>query len=123
MVTDDQDLKSKTWKVIYDEDLLKVKTPFERCFAVRYNVFKYCSTDICVTIDGSMEVSGSLDSLVEKFNTEDYDICLMPHPLWADFVSEYRAWIKMRGYPVEKANKFFNFLKDARYDLNHKGLF
>lgn len=123
MVTDDLDLKSQTWKVVYDEDLLKLKTGFERCFAVRYNVFKYCSTDICVTIDGSMEVSGSLDGLVEKFNVGDYDICLMPHPLWADFVSEYRAWIKMRGYPVENANKFFNFLKDARYDINYKGLF
>lgn len=123
MVTDDPDLKSQTWKVVYDEDLLKLKTGFERCFAVRYNVFKYCSTDICVTIDGSMEVSGSLDGLVEKFNVGDYDICLMPHPLWADFVSEYRAWIKMRGYPVENANKFFNFLKDARYDINYKGLF
>ena len=85
MVTDDPDLKSKTWKVIYDEDLLKLKTPFERCFAVRYNVFKYCSTDICVTIDGSMEVSGSLDALIEKFNVGRYDFCLMPHPLWPDF--------------------------------------
>lgn len=85
MVTDDQDLKSKTWKVIYDEDLLKLKTPFERCFAVRYNVFKYCSTDICVTIDGSMEVSGSLDALIDKFNAGGYNFCLLPHPLWPDF--------------------------------------
>lgn len=123
MITDDPELKSQTWKVVYDEDLLKLKTGFERCFSVRYNVFKYCSTDICVTIDGSIEVSGSLDALVEKFNIGKYDICLMPHPLWADFVSEYQAWIKMRGYPVENANKFFNFLKDAKYDINYKGLF
>lgn len=54
LVTDDSDLKSNTWKVIYDEDLLSFKTPFERCFRVRYNVFKYCITDICITIDGSM---------------------------------------------------------------------
>lgn len=123
MVTDDPELKSSTWRVVYDEDLLKLKTGFERCFAVRYNVFKYCSTDICTTIDGSMEVSGSLDALVEKFNSGNYDICLMPHPLWADFISEYQAWIKMRSYPVEQAQRFFKFLESARYDLRYQGLF
>lgn len=123
MVTDDPELKSSTWRVVYDEDLLKLKTGFERCFAIRYNVFKYCSTDICITIDGSIEVSGSLDALVEKFNSGNYDICLMPHPLWADFISEYQAWIKMRSYPVEQAQRFFKFLESARYDLRYQGLF
>ena len=85
MVTDDPDLKSSTWKVVYDEDLQKLKTPFERCFAVRYNVFKYASTDLCFTIDGSIEVSGSLDALAQKMEDGKYDFCLMPHPLWPDF--------------------------------------
>ena len=123
MVTDDPDLKSKTWKVIYDKDLLKLKTPFERCFAVRYNVFKYCSTDICVTIDGSIEVSGSLDVLIDKFNAGSYDFCLMPHPLWPDFQSEYAAWIKMRKYPIENTMRFADFLQKSRYDTSYKGLF
>lgn len=123
MITDDAELKSSTWKVIYDPDLLKLKTGFERCFAVRYDVFKYCSTDICATIDGSIEVSGSLDKLIDAFNAEHYDMCLMPHPLWPDFVNEYKAWIKMRNYPIENANKFFSFLNNARYDISYKGLF
>ena len=38
LVTDDPDLKSNTWKVTYDEDLLSFKTPFERCFRVRYKI-------------------------------------------------------------------------------------
>jgi len=54
LVTDDETLKSDTWKVVYDKSLLEFKTPFERCFRVRYNVFRYCSTDICITIDGSI---------------------------------------------------------------------
>ena len=65
--------------------MLKLETPFERCFSVRYNVFKYASTDVCFTIDGSMEVKGSLDKLVQKFEDGKYDMCLMPHPLWPDF--------------------------------------
>ena len=123
LVTDDQELKSSTWKVVYDQNLLKLQPGFERCFDVRYNVFRYCSTDICVTIDGSVGVVGSLDPLVEKFISENYDISLMPHPLWSDFVSEYQMWIKARNYPVENANRFIKFLNDSRYDASYKGLF
>lgn len=123
LVTDDEMLCSNTWKVVYDETLKQYNTPFERCFSIRYNVFKYCSTDICITIDGSMEVKGSLDKLIDKFNDEKYDICLMPHPLWPDFITEYNAWIKMRNYPIKLANKFFKFLSLANYDIKYKGLF
>lgn len=123
LVTDDKDLKSNTWKVIYDEGLLKYQSGFERCFYVRYNVFRYCSTEICVTIDGSIEVSGSLDKLVETFNNGKYDICLMPHPLWPDFISEYQAWIRMRNYPKENSQLFFKLMSDAKYDCSYKGLF
>lgn len=49
---------------MYDENLLKYNSPFERCFRVRYNAFDYVNTDTCVTIDGSMEVCGSLDPIV-----------------------------------------------------------
>lgn len=123
LVTDDPDLKSKTWNVVYDKDLLQYKTPFERCFRIRYNVFKYCSTDICITIDGSMQVKGSLDKLVDKFNNENYDICLMPHPLWYNFITEYNAWIRMRNYPVEQAKKAIEYFKNNNYDFSYKGLF
>lgn len=64
LITDDSDLKSSTWKVIYDDNLMQYKTPFERCFRIRYNVFKYCNTDICITVDGSMHIKGTLDKLI-----------------------------------------------------------
>lgn len=123
MVTDDPELQSKTWRVVFDEDLLKLETPFERCFAVRYNVFKYASTDLCFTIDGSIEVSGSLDALAQKMEDGKYDFCLMPHPLWPDFQSEYAAWMKMRKYPVENTMRFAEFLQKANYNASYKGLF
>ena len=123
LVTDDPDLKSNTWKVTYDEDLLSFKTPFERCFRVRYNIFKYCTTDICITIDGSMQVKGSLDNLIATFDGGDYDICLMPHPLWSDLLTEYNAWIRMRGYPVQQAQRAIDFFKRCNYDLSTNGLY
>lgn len=123
LITDDVELTSNTWKVIYDEDLLQYKTPFERCFRIRYNVFKYCTTDICITIDGSMEVTGSLDKLINTFNDGQYDICLMPHPIWADMNSEYNAWIRMRNYPITQAFNAINWLQQHKYDFNYQGLF
>lgn len=66
-MTDNKNLKSDTWNVIYDESLLKYKNAFERCFTVRYNPFKYISSDVCVTIDGSMKMKGSLDPIINSF--------------------------------------------------------
>lgn len=123
MITDDPDLKSDTWKIIYDQDLLQYKTPFERCFRIRYNVFKYCSTDTCITIDGSIQVKGSLDKLIDVFNDGKYDICLMPHPLWPNITTEYNAWIQMRNYPINQANNAMKFFSNISYDFNYKGLF
>jgi len=119
LITDDDELKSNTWNVIFDKDLLQYKTPFERCFRVRYNVFKYCTTDICVTIDGSMHVRGSLDKLIDKFNDGKYDICLMPHPLWSDFNTEYSAWIRMRNYPIQQAWRAIDWFQKHEYDFNY----
>jgi len=123
LVTDDPDLRSGTWKVVYDEGLLAYKTPFERCFRIRYGAFRYCSSDTCVTIDGSMEVKGSLDRLIAEFDAGGYDICLMPHPLWDDMVSEYSAWVRMRGYPKARARRALKFLSDSRYDFSFRGLY
>lgn len=123
LVTDDDTLESKTWTVVYDKDLLQYKTPFERCFRIRYNVFKYVTTNICVTIDGSMQVKGSLDNLINKFNDENYDICLMPHPIWSDFYTEYNAWMRMRNYPIDQAKRAINFFTSKNYDFSYNGLF
>lgn len=122
LVTDDKSLKSNVWKITYD-DSLEGLTGFEKCFRVRYNAFKYCTTSICMTVDGSIAVNKFPQQLYDKFQDGKYDICLMPHPLWADFQTEYSAWIKMRNYPIENARRFFEFLSRARYDLSYKSLF
>lgn len=123
LVTDDETLKSDTQQVVYDKSLLEFKTPFERCFRVRYNVFRYCSTDICITIDGSIQVTGTLDKLIAEFCRRGDDICLMPHPLWDDIRREYGAWVQMRGYPVQQAQRCVDFLGSVGYDFSIRGLY
>jgi hypothetical protein len=68
LVTDDPSLKSSTWRVVCEQSLLQYKTPFEKCFSIRYDVFKYAQASTCVTIDGSMQVKGSLDKLIDAFD-------------------------------------------------------
>ena len=88
LVTDDKDLKSSTWNVVYDESLLSLPSTFDRCYSIRFNVFKYCHTQICVYIDGNVQINKPLTPLLDKFENEKYDMCLMPHPLRHDFISE-----------------------------------
>ena len=122
LVTDDRDLKSDVWKIVYDMSF-EGMSGFEKCFRTRYNVFNYCSTDVCMTVDGSIAVDKFPWPLYNKFQEGNYDICLMPHPLWADFQTEYNAWIRMRNYPVANARRFFEFLTKAKYNLEYKSLF
>ena len=123
LVTDDPNLKSNTWNVIYDESLNLLPSTFDKCYAIRFNVFKYCHSPICVYVDGNVQINKPLTTLIDKFESGQYDMCLMPHPLRADFVSEYNAWIMQRQYPIEQAKKFFQLLNDSHYPVNYKGFF
>lgn len=86
-------------------------------------MFKYCKASTCITIDGSMQVKGSLDKLIGAFDEGSYDICLMPHPFWDDMYSEYNAWMRMRGYPVWQAQRAVAWLASRGYDFKQRGLF
>lgn len=100
LVTDDKNLKSSTWNVVYDESLLSLPSVFDRCYSIRFNVFKYCHAPICIYIDGNVQVNKPLKPLVEAFKNGKYDMCLMPHPFRFSFSSEYQAWVQGRGYPL-----------------------
>lgn len=123
LVTDDKNLRSNTWNVIYDESLLNLSSIFDRCYAIRFNVFKYCHTPICVYIDGNVQVNKPLTPLINAFEDDKYDMCLMPHPIRYDFFSEYHAWVLQRGYPLDQAKKFFRLLNDTHYPKDYKGFF
>lgn len=124
MVTDDPDLKdeSGTWDIVYDETL--TGTPFDKTLQVRYNPFKYTDDTIVVKIDGSVGVNKSLDNLIDRFEKEPYDMSLMAHPGWDNFVDEYTAWVKTREYPVAHANFVLTFINNVEgYNVqNYKGL-
>jgi len=123
LVTDDRTLTSSTWNIVYDESLNSLPSALDKCYSIRFNVFKYCHSPICIYADSNVQINKPLTKLVDIFEDGKYDMCLMPHPLRNDFFSEYRAWVSGRGYPAENAVRFFKMLGDSHYPSDYKGLF
>lgn len=123
LVTDNKDLRSETWKVVYDESLHDLPSIFDRCYSIRFNLFKYATTSTCIYIDANIQIHKSLKPMIDVFNAGQYDMCMMPHPLNCQFIQEYKNWINWRKYPVANAQKFMNLLQASHYDINYKSLF
>ena len=123
-ITDDRSLTSSTWEMVY-VDNPHPEDNFDLCYDIRFNPFKYAHTDIVLRIDGSMQVIGNTDELIDKFNEGGYDICLCIHPVRNTLLEEYRCWCACRGYKPEQANKILSFMANYEgYDVkNYKGLY
>lgn len=121
-VTDDRNLTSKTWRIVIDESLDGL-SPFDKCYSVRFNPFKYASSDICIRVDGSIVVDGNADKLIEEFEKGNYDMACVAHRHRDNMVDEYDAWIRLKGYPIEQAKKCLVYIKEHGYDLSTKGMF
>lgn len=121
LVTDDPELRSDTWRVIYDR-MLDGMTVWEKCYAVRFCPFGYANTDMVLRVDGSISIKRSLRPFVEKME-QGYDRCLMIHPYRNTIPEEYDVWVRERNYPRKQADRCIDIMKGLGYDLEYKGLF
>lgn len=121
-VTDDPSLKSETWKLVYDMDLNDL-SPVEKVQKVRENPFKYCSTAVCVRIDASIEVNGSLDKMMEDFLVSNCDMGIMVHPERDNIFDEYDKWISWRHIDPEEKTRVISALGEMGYNMDTKGLY
>lgn len=121
LVTDDPNLKSDTWRVVLDNT--RGRSPFGKCYEVRYHPFRYVNTDIVVRIDGSIKVLKSLKPIVDKFERGGYDRCLMIHPHRNTMPEEYDVWVKYRRYPRSQADHCLASMRQMGYDLKYRGLY
>lgn len=121
LVTDNKDIASNTWNVVYDD--IEGVNAFDKVCNIRVNAFKYCNTNICIRLDASMKIKRSLKTLIDKFEEGNYDISFIPHPSRYNFKDEYDSWVKIRNYSSEHANECLNYFKNSGYDLNYKGLY
>ena len=121
-VTDNPDLKSETWDIVVETGL--TGGVFDKTFQVRYNLFKYCHSDICVRFDGSMQLKRDITPIVDYFMLNDCDICVSMHAWRNTILDEYIAWVQTRKFPSDEANKALQFMIDAGYNVqNHSGLY
>ena len=121
LVTDNMELKSSTWNVVYwkgnDRD-----NPFDKVCYVRYHPFEFVSTDICVKIDGSIFIKdGNLDAIINRFN--GHEMCLMIHPARNIIRDEYSAWVRLRKYDIAHANNVYSSLVHLGMDESYRGLY
>ena len=104
LVTDNPRIKSETWTVKLVENP-HPEDPFWLCYQIRHNPWEYVSSDIVIKIDGSMMITGDLDPIIEKFNSEHYNLGVVLQPWRYTAVEEYEAWIRYRNYPLMQAKR------------------
>lgn len=123
-VTDNPELKNKTkvWKVIIDNDLNGLSA-FDKCYRVRFNLFKYCSTNTCIYLDGSIQIYKSLRKIYNDFIKSNCDVGLMVHPCCDNVYEEYLRWIELRNYPEIQFQKSMCMFKAAKWNPEEKGLY
>lgn len=121
-ITDNPNLKSEKWKIIIDSEL-EGMSPFDKCYAVRFNLFKYATTPICIYVDGSIQIHKSLKPLYEAFVDSDCDIGLNIHPDRDNMIDEYMQWIKTRNYDRVQAIKAMHLFEAEGYDPYFRGLY
>lgn len=121
-VTDNPDLTSDTWDIVYDNKLDGL-SPMEKVYFVRYNCFDYCSTNLCVKIDSSIEIKKSIDALIEEFESGDKRMAFMVHPKSSTVAEEYGTWTTERGLGTEEVLAMAEFAKERGYDEGFKGIY
>lgn len=122
LVTDNPGLRSSTWRVILSDQPQK-RSPFGKCYTVRFHPFSYVDTPIVVRVDGSIQLRKSLKPFVDRFEKGDYDRCLMIHPHRNTMQKEYAVWVATRDYPSEQAERCLKAMQQTGYSLDCKGLY
>ncbi len=123
LVTDNKNLTSKTWKIVYIPNHLSETDGFTKSFYVRYHPFEFVNTDICIVLDGSILIKKSLDKLIDDFISSKSDISLMIHWNQINAKHEYGYWIRKRNYDSKQKEKAFAFMNALGYSSEYKGAF
>ena len=121
LITDNKDLRSDTWQVVYDP--MPEKSVMHKCYYVRFHPFQYAHTNTVVRIDGSIEMRKPLTPLIEAFEAGGYDRCMMIHPTRNNFAEELDVWCKTRDYSLKVAGRTLYMMQHWGYNLNYKGMF
>lgn len=102
-ITDQKDLKSKVWKIVYDP-MPEIESLRDKVALVKFNPFKYTDADEILIQDSSLQIYSSVKPLFELLKNND--ILLKKHPEVSDLNTELWRWVKMRKMPKCQVAKF-----------------
>ena len=120
-ITDNKNIKTDNFTIIYEN--FDNMGAFEKCYNIRYNLFKYCNTDTCIYLDGSLKILNSLNKLYTDFINSKCDIGLNIHAERTNIFDEYVTWVNSRNYSINDVRKCLNYLNKQKYDLDYNGLY
>ena len=123
LVTDNHNLSSKVWTIKYLPDVYKTASGFTKSFYVRYHPFEFVSTNVCIVLDGSIQIKKSLDKIINDFLKSNADICLSVHWNIKNPFEEYVYWTKHRNYSETQYLKNKAMLKALGFSPTYKGCF
>jgi hypothetical protein len=102
-VTDNKDLSSEHWNVIYDT-MPHATCPRDKMVYVKYNPFGYTNAENIVLLDGSLQIHSSLGSLFNMLS--NHRILVKRHPCRDNLLTELDEWHRTRNLPAETITKF-----------------
>lgn len=123
--TDNKELKSYQWKVIYLPEFdTNELTGIQKTYIFKYTFYKYIDNiqeyDYLIQLDASIQIYKSLYPIVNYLYKYKYDLSIAPHPYRNNFIDEYNTWMEYRNLDNKYLDMFINNIKD--YDFNIAGL-
>lgn len=124
--TDNKNLKSDKWKVIYleefDTDEMSGK---QKMFRVKHQIYKYIPNlekyEYVFRIDGSMQILTSLDPIIQYLLKYNYDLAVPHNPHKDNVIDEYFTFIGWKGVPPGYLKQFI-LVTSQTYNYNMKGM-
>jgi len=119
----DSDIESATWNIkpIHVDDTF-IKCPKRKANSIVMQYSKYIpeTYDICICIDGNMEITDDLNKFIKEFNFDpkEHDLMIGQHPDRNCIYDEAREIIKLKKETPMIVNKHINILKSINYPRN-----
>ena len=102
-VTDQSNLKSKHWHIIFD-NMPAAKCTRDKMPMVKYNPFKYTKAERIIVIDGTLQITGSLQTAFHQL--DDIPLLVKPHPERNMLIDELVVWHNIRHLSSDIIDKF-----------------
>ena len=98
-VTDSDTLTSDQWKIVKCPEFFDKLPATDRFAYIRFHPFNFVTTDVCVTVDASMELLRDLyDDIVKRFLDGGYEYAVTVHCDNETLKEDVDDWRDIRGY-------------------------